>query len=129
MGLELDIDLLFKVSDFLVGPHVADFVFPVFLEPWNIVKVGRLGDCFVQSVYYEDVDSALGAAGVVFGGMSLVPRPGWVDTPFVRESGCAPSIVLIESEDLPVFQDGKVLVIDSVQLLEREKKKEKRKKD
>lgn len=59
VGPELDVNFLFEISDFLVGPHVADFVFLVFLEAWNIAKVGGLGDGFVQGVDYEDVDSAL----------------------------------------------------------------------
>lgn len=72
------------------------------------------------------MDPALRTAGVVFGGVGLVPCPGWIDTPFVGESGRAPNIVLIKREELPILQDGKVLVVDSVQLF-GEKKKEKKK--
>lgn len=63
------------------------------------------------------MDPALGSAGVVFGRVCLVPCPGWVDAPFVRECRRAPAVVLVESEELPVLQDGKVLVADDIQLL------------
>lgn len=114
MGIKLYINLLVEVSDFLVGPHVSDFIILVFLKTWNFAEVGGLGGGLVQSVYYEDVDPALGTAGVVFSGVGLIPCPGRIDTPFVWESGRAPGIVLVESEELPVLQDGKILVIDSI---------------
>lgn len=123
VGLEFDVDFIFEISDFLVGPHVADFVFLVFLEAWNIAKVGGLGGGFVQGVYYENVDPTLRTASVVFSRVGLVPCPGRVDTPLVGESGRAPSIVLVESKELPILQDRKVLVIDYVQLFGEEKEK------
>lgn len=120
MGLQLDIDLPVKGPDFLVGPHVADFVFAVFLEARDIAKVGGLGGRFIQSVEDEDVDPTLGTAGVELGGVGLVPRPRRVDAPFVRESGGAPGVVLVEGEELPVLQHGEVFVVNGVQLLENQ---------
>lgn len=101
-----------------MGPHVADFVFAVILEARDIAKVGGLGDRFVQSVEDEDVDAALGTASVELGRVGLVPRPGRVDAPFVRESRRAPGVVLVEGEELPVLQYGKIFVVNDVQLLE-----------
>lgn len=63
------------------------------------------------------MDPAFGSAGVVFGRVRLVPCPGWVDAPFVRESRRAPAVVLVEREELPVLQDGEVPVADDVQLV------------
>lgn len=50
VGLEFDVDFPLEIPNLLVGPHVADFVFLVLLEAWDIAKVGRLGDGFVQRV-------------------------------------------------------------------------------
>lgn len=101
-----------------MGPHVADFVFAVFLETRDIAKIGSFGGRFVQSVEDEDVDPTLGTASVEFSRVCLVPRPGRVDAPFVWESGGAPGVVLVEGEQLPVLQHGKIFVVDDVQLLE-----------
>lgn len=120
MGLEFDIDLLVEGADFLVGPHVADFVFAVILEARDIAKIGGLGDRFVQSVEDEDVDPALGTASVELSRVGLVPRPGRVDAPFVRESRRAPGVVLVEGEELPVLQYGEIFVVNDVQLLENQ---------
>lgn len=114
VSLKLDINTLLEVSNLLVSPHVADFIFLAFVKTRDLAKVSGLGNGSVERVHHEDVDSALGAAGVVFGGVGLVPCPGWIDPPFVRERGCTPGIVLVESKELPVLQDSKISIVDSV---------------
>lgn len=114
VSLKLDINTLLEVSNLLVSPHVANFVFLAFVKAGDLAKVGGLGNGFVERVHYEDVNSALGAARVVFGGVGLVPCPGWIDPPLVRERGCTPGIVLVESKELPVLQDSEIFIVDSV---------------
>lgn len=47
--------------------------------------------------------------------MRLIPRPVWIDTPFIRSSGSPEHWVLIESNEVFVTQDLQDIWLDGIQ--------------
>lgn len=116
MSLELELVLLLENSQLLVCPHIADLICLLGVKTRDLGEHRSLGDSLVKSVQDERMNTTLRSSGVVFSGMSLVPGPIGVHSPFVGKCWGTVNVVLVECENLPVLEDCNVGGGDLVKL-------------